>query len=593
MLLNIGFFGFFIFQYANIDYPYIGHDYRLFISRLLDTYLHYKVDGFSIQWYTPSFGGGLPAYPNPLQAQFSLVQFLIFLVEPFRAILISSIVYSILGFLAVFFFLTDTLEFSKSAAIIGGMTFVANGFFIERVVIGHVNFITFPLISIYIFACTHPKLPTWFSACLIALTSSILVYSGGVYIGIIGIFSTLLMLPVVYLIKPSAISFRRLMTILLFGTILSILVSGSKAYASSILMADFPREVKDEYSVGWETGVGGLIFQLVGIMTTTPFLELLGKNAMTFIARLDVWTGTPYSFWELDSSLSPCLLLLLGLGTVKVLKQKPIKSKWIDKFIASILLGFAIAIIVQFSIAKGFFFETFQSLPILKSLHVNTRYTASFILPLAILGAKVFDSWARRNAKKIQTILAFISLDALIITSLWTYFLIPTDVQVRNFHMGIIEDTYQQIQAGETFQVELIIPEMNDYEVFLAHASNTSRHYEPLFRDNNEAFHPEVQYGSVFIINNDYFNMTNPTGYLFPEENGTSIYEKIKVSENEYLMDFISRHQPDWKISIIQQLLNWVSFFTALFVLLVIIIFPITIHIKDLANKKYNLKQDL
>ena len=50
-----------LFLFANLDYPLIGHDYHLIIPQMLDSLLYYRNNGISIQWYTPSFGGGPPA----------------------------------------------------------------------------------------------------------------------------------------------------------------------------------------------------------------------------------------------------------------------------------------------------------------------------------------------------------------------------------------------------------------------------------------------------------------------------------------------------------------------------------------------------
>jgi hypothetical protein len=73
-VVNLLFIAFFLVQYTSATYPLVGHDFRLYIPRLIDSHLFYKVNGLAIEWYTPSFGGGLPAYPNPLQMQFSLPQ---------------------------------------------------------------------------------------------------------------------------------------------------------------------------------------------------------------------------------------------------------------------------------------------------------------------------------------------------------------------------------------------------------------------------------------------------------------------------------------------------------------------------------------
>lgn len=138
--------------------------------------------------------------------------------------------------------------------------------------------------------------------------------------------------------------------------------------------------------------------------------------------------------------------------------------------------------------------------------------------------------------------------------------------------MGIYIDTYQQIQAGTTFPVERIILEMNDYEVFKAQVSNVTYHYEPLFRDNNDVFTPDVQDGLIFNLSNGYCNMTYPTGYLFPVENGTKIYERFRESETEILMQFSTRHQPDGNIGTLQRVYNWLSIITFLLVILSLII---------------------
>ena len=557
--LNILVIALFLVLYTNATYPLVGHDFRLFLSRVIDTHLHYKVNGFSIQWYTPSFGGGLPAYPNPLQMQFSLTQLLTWFTNPWNAVVVSSVVYAVIGFLVTFYFLRDVLGLKPLSAILGSVFFIGNGFFIERVVIGHVNFITFPLIIVPIYALLNPRLPGWLAGVLISLTAALLVYSGGVYIGVIGVLAALIVLPLVYFLRPSLISWRKIWPVLAFGGVLTLLLCGSKLYATSVFMQNFSREVHDQYTVSWYTGLGGLIAQLTGVMTTLPFLKLIGKSSLVFVVRLGRWTGTPYGFWELDSSLSPALIILLIFGAYKALIRKPrsVKKDIFKKIIAGLCLIVGVVLTIEFSIAKGFLVTELSRLPVLKSLHANTRFAAAFILPLAILGAKVFSDWSDRLKSSRKAMLAFVFIDSLALIALWSYYLLPMDVQQRPFDIRSLTDTYQRISAGEYFPVKTIVPDMNDYEVFSLQASNTTRHYEPLFRDENELFHPLVHAGSVYEIDNGYFNFTNPTGYVFPELNGTRIYERIVASDRARLEDFLNRRQPDWKLPLTQIVLDW------------------------------------
>ncbi len=82
------------------DYPMVGHDHRYYLPRLLDTDLHLRLNGPAIQWYTPSFGGGLPAFPNPQHLQHSILQLFTFVMSPWLAVLTAAVVYALVGFYA-------------------------------------------------------------------------------------------------------------------------------------------------------------------------------------------------------------------------------------------------------------------------------------------------------------------------------------------------------------------------------------------------------------------------------------------------------------------------------------------------------------
>jgi hypothetical protein len=572
IILNILVIIIFIVQFTNAAYPLVGNDYRLFGPRLIDSLLHYKVNGFSIQWYTPSFGGGLPAYPNPLQMQFSLPQLFTFFVNPWVAILISTAIYIIIGFWITFLLIRDTLGFSPFSAILGANFFVASGFFIERLVVGHADKITFPLIVVPLYALLNQKLPSWIAGLLISLTGAVLLYSGGVYIGIMCLFTLILTLPVAYLVKPSLFVWRKIASVILWGSVLSLLLCGSKLYAVTTFMQNFPRDVHDQYFVDWYKSIGGLFLQLLGVMTSFPFLALIGKSSLVYVARLEQLTGSPYGFWELDASISPSLTILLVYGTWIVLSHKPNldRSNLLRRCIAGIFLCIAVLIVVQFSTARGFLFDILKGLPLLKSLRTNTRFVSSLVLPLAILGGKAFDYW-KKGKSGLRSTSAFVFLNGISLISLWTYFLLPMNVQGRNFDIQPVLETYIKVQAGAVFPVDKIIPGMNDYEVFQAQASNVTQHYDPLLGENS--FHPLVHEGSVFDIKDGFYNMTDPTGYVYPAQNNSKLFSLIPVSDYGKLVDFLNRRQPDWKLPVIQIILDWVTGLTFLVVAFALCVF--------------------
>ncbi len=570
--LNILVISIFVVQFTSATYPIVGGDYRLFGPRLLDTLLHYKINGFSIEWYTPSFGGGLPAYPNPLQMQFSIQQLYTFIVNPYIAVLATSVLYIIVGFLATFLLLRDVLEFRPFSAILGAGFFVANGFFFERLVVGHADKITFPLIVIPVFALFSRKIPAWLAGVFISITGAILLNSGGVYIGFMCFFTAVITIPIFYFLKPALFDLKKFAPVVLWGGILTMLLCGSKLYAVTTYMQTFPRDVHDQYFVSWYSSLVGSVLQLIGVMTSLPILQLFGKNSLVLVTRLTKWTGTPYGFWEVDSSISPALLILLLYGIWRVLFHKPHldKSNLLKKGIAGICLIISIIFVVQFSSAKGVLFDAVKGWPLIKSLRTNTRFIASFILPLAILGVKAFDYWIKgKSGLKINS--AFVLLNVLSLVALWGYYLLPIKVQGRNFDIRSVVNTYAKIQAGDTFPVNRIVPAMNDYEVFEAQASNVTHHYDPLLGPTS--FLPHVHEGSVFDVQNGFFNMTDPTGYVFPRENNSKLFSLIPVSDYKKLIEFLNRRQPEWKLPAIQIALDWAAGLTFILIVLAVILY--------------------
>jgi hypothetical protein len=118
--------------------------------------------------------------------------------------------------------------------------------------------------------------------------------------------------------------------------------------------------------------------------------------------------------------------------------------------------------------------------------------------------------------------------------------------------------------------VKNIVPDMNDYEVIMFQSSNVTHHYDPLFGNGSVLLKPLVHEGSVFDIENGFYNMTNPTSLVFPQSPTDTLFERIPVTETRELVDFINRRQPDWKIPTLQIILDWASGLTFIVVLLAI-----------------------
>ena len=272
-----------IISYLYLNYPWIGSDYSLAIPSLLDAALHFRLNGLAIQWFTPSFGGGIPAFPDPNNMQFSLPTFLATYLSPLQAVVLSVALYISIGFIASEYFLCHTLKMDWKSSILGALFFSANGFIIQRVAIGHLGYQTFPLLTIFLIALFDEALQPALAAVILGLTSGILFHSAGYFIIIIFIFSILITLPIIYIYNPSYfLKWKRWLVVLGLGGAIGLIISASKLAAIYSFMRFFPRSISDAYHRTPLQGLYGLALQLLGTMNLAPFFQITGLSPIPF-----------------------------------------------------------------------------------------------------------------------------------------------------------------------------------------------------------------------------------------------------------------------------------------------------------------------
>ena len=564
IILNIAVIGAFIIWYCNRTYPMIGHDYRLFIPYMLDSYLHQRINGLTVQWYTPSFAGGRPVFPNPQDLQFSLPQFLLWVVNPWWAVFGSMLIYVAIGFIATTYFLKRLLGLHPLASILGAVFFIANGFYFNHMAAGHVTFQAFTLFPVILIVIVHPRLPGWLAGLLLSFIAAILLYSG-IHDITFFILTALIFLPLLYLLRPALLNGKRLLSITIWGGILTLLLCGSKLWAAYSFMRFFPRLVDDIYTTNLWTGMVGIVNQLLGTMTMTPIYRILGLNTNNYALDLIKNTGTPYQFWELDASLSPALLILLAGGAIAFLLRKPRIKAPIEpkRLIAEICLLLGIWIVIEFTLAKGIIYPVLHNLPVLESERVNVRNISAFIFPLAVVGAVIFNNWVGNWKSNARLWTAFLVLNGIALGSLWFYHYISPLSQQFLCDIRPMLTTYDEIRyQGATFPVENVVPKADPWAVFDDNAVNMIDPYNTFFKGITGNLVPVLHAGPVSDVSDGYYNIIDPTGYVFPEVNHSQEYERIPVTEKTQFLAFINRRQPDWKLPLIQQVLDWVALFT-------------------------------
>jgi hypothetical protein len=165
-----------------------------------------------------------------------------------------------------------------------------------------------------------------------------------------------------------------------------------------------------------------------------------------------------------------------------------------------------------------------------------------------------------------------------------------TDLQARNYNIGVSLDIYKNIQSGEKFEVTGISGDQNNTLALQKGLSNLNL-YNPIFGYSLETFHPEIHEGSIWDVSDGYFNMTDPSGYVFPEANDSRPFERIKVQDRAKLQAFASHNLPNWELPVYQKVCNWISGMTIIFVTLFLFLYFVWVWQKRSLNQRVFISQ--
>jgi hypothetical protein len=432
--------------------------------------------------------------------------------------------------------------------------------------VGHLGYQTFPLLAILLVVLLDSSLPRGIAGLIFALVVAIIIQQAGYFLIIVFGLAFLIIFPLLYIYRPEVVSWKRITSVIALGGIVAVALSVSKVAAVYAYMRFFPRFIADTFQpVGIPRGLFGIVLQLLGTMNLVPLMWLAKVNPGLLDNYMVSVTGAPYGYWEFDMSMSPVVFGIVIFGIYSFLRKPnkyPNLFKVNKKWIAWIMLAFFTWLTIEFVLARGLIYPYLSNLPILSSLHVNSRYAVAFLLPLAILAAIIYNKWIPKWSNRKSTKI-FLVVNVLTLIPLCTYFMIPDDPQVRLYNITESEKIYATIRAGDTLNVTGIgDSSVSNTQALSRHLSNLDP-YDPIFGYGLENFHPEIKVGSIWEISDGYYNMTNPAGYVFPEINGTRPFERIPIRDKDKLEAFASHRQPDWKIPLYQQILDWVSGLTA------------------------------
>lgn len=565
------------FRYFPNRHGFVGHDFSLFLPRLLDGYIWAKTNtALSIPWFTPSFCGGEPGYPDPQNVYFTLPQLLTAFVNPLQSVYFTIVLMSIAGFIGCYQMLKSVFNSSTSAALLGATLFLFNGFFIYRLVEGAIvfhAFMLFPWIIYFAFKDQHEEsYPTLIrnyiiSGIIVALLAAYWIFSGMVNILIPLAMSALIILLVQIYNRRLDPAFWKLV---LISTAFLLLIVAGKLNAELSYMRHFDRSF---YKLpGTSSLLDGfyITFRSLFFPATNSSPQYSLVNQMWYLGRHEFEYGVTF-----------VPLVVIGLYLYKARAQlkenisrmfKPGQHAYIPVAILIILI-----IPVAFNYYQPGWNQLLKSIPILKNSSTLIRFNVMYILPIVILASVLLDKSIRSGIGKIllssSLVVLIIGINALTDRSYY-------DNEI--YDPTIIDAAYSQIKGTGRVPVIKYVANIEDTSLFsnpaqvnadFAYGISRLMCYEPMFGYRLEVFpiktlHP----GPVSDVTNGRLNLKNPACYVYPKSNACSPGDQFKVEEKMQAERFANHRPYQFKLPMRQVVLNYVSLIALLASLLLLVI---------------------
>lgn len=270
----------------------LGHDYSYYMPILLAGEYWRQTNGFwSLPWFTPAFCGGQPLLPDPQSFYYSLPQFLTAWVDPLAALYLTFLVFAAAGFWGFYFLARRGFDAGMAVSLLGAALFMYNGFFVHRMLIGHITFhgvMLVPWVALALLGAQgagEVKEPRCLVPGLLAgLCGAYWLYAGMLHLIIPSVLAICCLILIRQLRRP--LSWRAIATRGAIATGVSAGLGAFKIAAALSFMQHFPRT---DYSLPGVDSVAHALWLLVQTLFFAPagIAELVAPDLRQVQWRLD------------------------------------------------------------------------------------------------------------------------------------------------------------------------------------------------------------------------------------------------------------------------------------------------------------------
>jgi len=559
----------------------LGHDYSLFIPRMMDGLLWAKHNGYlSIPWFTPSFCGGVPAFPDPQNIYFSLPQVLTLFTNPLHSVYLTFVAMSILGYAGCYVLLRRVFATSTSATITGATLFLFNGFFVYRLIIGHLtyhSYMLFPWILYFLLKNQDstnragPIQPWLLNGTAVGFLAGYMFYSGMVNLFLpLALSGLVILLAYAHRYPLQPVLWKTSAT----GMVIFLLLIAGKLNASLAYLQHFGR---DAYPLpGMAHLVDAFLVPLRSLFY--PSTESDMQHSLTNI----VWGQARHEF-EYGVGLAPLLVFGAYIYVSKKGKQLvdifAIKPALTARNVRIAMICVLLLLPVALNYYQADWNHFLKQIPIIKNSSSLLRFYAVYILPIVLLAAFLIDRTFKSNSSRL-----YVAVFLCLLTVLVNAFTDKEFYQAQKYDPLAQDLLHEKLVSADKNSLPRItyignIEETNRFK----HSSQEKadflfgisrlKCYEPMFGYFLEAFPVKTLHrGAVDEASNGYLNIKNPSCYVFPKANNCEPGDHFKATDKQEAERFLSYRGFDFKMPVRQTLLDRLSLLALVGGLLILIV---------------------
>jgi hypothetical protein len=523
----------------------MGHDYSYFLPRLLDGYLWWRQNGFfAVPWFTPSFFGGIPSFPNPQNMYYSIPQALTIPFGPLTAVYITILLFGALGFGGMYLLLAGPFRASPAVCVFGAFIFMFNGFFLARMIVGHFAFHSFMLTPWIVFFLVRrtegaPAPALLRDSAAAGLMLAYMAFSGGLALAPMMV-AAILMAGLIHIAAEGGA--RQFAIRFAAAGAFSLGLSAAKLVSSAAFIGWFPREYPH---IGAGQALGAIYIAASALLLPTD-----GKVESYLLTNKRFGVG----LHEFDFSVSPIPALLAIIGGYAAVRgyfangASPLAPKGWRAAVGAALLAM---VPIALNCDSPAIAHLAKSLPILKSSTSQLRWMAIYIPSLIILAALALERTAILAPRR--ELIAAIGIALFMFSALardWNYYF------RQGYNPKPVATAYGMIKDGKaTGRIDNIaIAGYKDGEMaskthpatgtmFVLGASPIYA-YEPIFGYRLETLPMgALAPGPVMREREGRLNLKNPACYLFPEENGRRPGDHFTMAQKDQA-ELFRRYRP-------------------------------------------------